>query len=138
MNESFQPDQIPVILPPGEGRKYSMGAMQAVFKADEVETDVRYSVSEWWLDPHSEGPGAHLHEANEELFYVLEGTTSFLVGDKWIDAPKGTFLRIPANTLHDFANRTDQRTGIFNVYIPGGFERNMPEIVAWFEANPSG
>jgi mannose-6-phosphate isomerase-like protein (cupin superfamily) len=125
----------PIILKKGEGRKYNMGSMQAIFMADEQETQEKYCVSEWWLDANSEGPGAHQHEENDEVFYVLEGTTSFLVGDKWMDAEKGTFLRIPAKTTHDFANRTNSRTGVLNFFIPGGFERNMPSIVKWFDEN---
>jgi mannose-6-phosphate isomerase-like protein (cupin superfamily) len=122
-----------LILQPGAGRTYDCGTMTAIFKADENETAEKYSVSEWWLQPGCEGPGAHKHEANEEIFYVLEGTASFLVGDKWIDAMSGTFLRIPSDTLHDFANRTDKRAGILNFYLPGGFERDMPAIVKWFD-----
>jgi len=38
------------------------------------------------------GPGAHSHEANEELFYVIEGTMTFLVGDQQVDAAAGTFF----------------------------------------------
>lgn len=131
--ESEKSNKDIIILTEGEGRKYNMGSMQALFKADEGETDTQYSVSEWWLDPHSEGPGPQLHEENTELFSVLEGTCSFLVGNKWIDANKGTFLRIPANTIHDFANNTDYLTGVLNVFIPGGFERNMAEIMKWYE-----
>ena len=56
--------------------------MRAVFKADENETAGKYSISEWWLEPNSHGPGAHQHEDNDEVFYVLEGTTSFLVDDR--------------------------------------------------------
>lgn len=125
----------PLILKTGEGRTYHCGAMTAVFKADENETAEKYSVSEWWLEPNSDGPGAHLHEENDEVFYVLEGTTSILVGDQWIEAEKGTFIRIPAKTMHDFANRTDKKTGVLNFFIPGGFERKMPSIVKWFEEN---
>ncbi len=124
-----------IVLPSGQGRVYNCGPMTAIFKADENETDEKYSVSEWWLEPNSDGPGAHQHEHNDEVFYVLEGTTSFLVGDKWVDADKGTFLRVPSKTIHDFKNKTDQRTGILNFYIPGGFERDMPKIVKWFEEN---
>ena len=61
-------------LGPGEGRHYALGRMQAVFKADQGESGERYAISEWWLEPHCTGAGAHLHEANEEIFYVLEGT----------------------------------------------------------------
>jgi len=125
-----------LILEPGEGRSYDCGTMTAIFKADENETDEKYSISEWWLEPDSDGPGAHHHENNDEVFYVLEGTTSFLMGDKWIDAVKGTFLRIPAKTTHDFANRTTEKTGVLNFFIPGGFERDMPAIVKWFEEHP--
>jgi len=87
------------------------------------------------VEPDSGGPGAHSHEENDEVFYVLEGTTTFLVGDKWIDANKGTFLRIPAKTIHDFKNQTDKKTGVLNFFIPGGFERNMLTLVKWFEDN---
>ena len=121
-----------ILLKSGTGRIYNCGKMTAVFKADEEETSAKYSVSEWWIEPQSEGPGAHKHDENDELFFAMQGTTSFLVGDTWIDAEQGSFLRIPAGTMHDFANRTDARTGILNVYIPGGFERNMPSIVQWF------
>ena len=60
--------------------------------------------------------------ANEELFLVTEGVLTFLVGEDWIDAPAGTFLRIPAGVTHDFANRTDAPATAFNVFVPGGFE----------------
>ena len=125
----------PLILEEGQGRVYNCGTMTAVFKADENETNEQYSISEWWLEPNSDGPGAHQHVENDEVFYVLAGTTSILIGEKWIDAKKGTFIRIPAKTTHDFRNKTDQKTGVLNFFIPGGFERNMPSIVEWFEDN---
>lgn len=124
-----------LFLQPGEGRVYNCGTMTAVFKADENETASKYSISEWWLEPNSEGPGAHQHEDNDEVFYGIEGKASILVGDKWVDVEKGTFLRIPAKTIHDFANRTNEKCGLLNFFIPGGFERNMPSIVKWFEDN---
>jgi mannose-6-phosphate isomerase-like protein (cupin superfamily) len=124
-----------ILLKKGEGRKYNLGPMTAIFKADKKETDNKYSVSEWWLEPHSEGPGAHVHEHIVQTFYVLEGPVSFFVGDKWIVVETGTFIRIPENTMHTFASRTDKKTGFLNFDIPGGFEKDMPGMVAWFENN---
>ena len=124
-----------IVLPMGEGRQYELGGMRAVFKADGQETGERYSVSEWWLEPHTDGPGAHSHDSNDELFYVMEGTASILIGDAWITAPAGSFLRIPATMTHDFANRTEAPVGLLNIFIPGGFEQNMPKIVEWFREN---
>jgi mannose-6-phosphate isomerase-like protein (cupin superfamily) len=125
----------PIVLRPGDGRAYAMPTMRAVFKADGDETANRYSISEWWLKPESDGPGAHSHAGNDEIFYVIEGTPSVLIGDDWIDAPVGTCIVIPAGITHDFANRTQARAGLLNVFIPGDFEKNMPAIVKWFEEN---
>ena len=55
-------------LKAGEGRVYNCGPMTAIFKADENETANKYSISEWWLEPYSNGPGAHQHEENDEVF----------------------------------------------------------------------
>ncbi|MGD9741832.1 MAG: cupin domain-containing protein [Dongiaceae bacterium] len=126
-----------VILGPDQGRHYDMGPIRAVFKADGAETASRYSVSEWWLEPHHEGPGAHRHEESDELFYVLEGSPSFLVGEVWKVMPRGSFLMIPHGIVHDFRNESDARAGILNIYTPGSFEPDMPAIMDWFRANPA-
>jgi mannose-6-phosphate isomerase-like protein (cupin superfamily) len=112
--------------------------MQSAFLADGAESGNRYSVSLWWVNPGAAGPGAHSHEANEELFYTIEGTMTFLVGDQYIDAEPGTFIRVPAGVTHDFENRTAQRAGVLNVWIPGGFETQMPAIVEWCKAHGAG
>jgi Mannose-6-phosphate isomerase len=127
-----------IVLNPGEGRSYAMGQMTAIFKADEGETDAAYSISEWYLEPHSPGPGPHSHANHDDIFYVIEGVMSFLVGDQWIEAGVGGFVRAPAGMTHDFANRTDRRAGLLNIYIPGGFERDMPAIVQWFDKAAQG
>jgi mannose-6-phosphate isomerase-like protein (cupin superfamily) len=116
-----------IILSPGAGRAYVIGPLRGVFKADGPETGDRYCVSEWSVEPGRPGPGPHSHDSNEELFLVTEGTMTFLVADEWIDAPAGTFLRIPAGMIHDFENRTDEPATAFNVFIPGGFEASFRE-----------
>jgi mannose-6-phosphate isomerase-like protein (cupin superfamily) len=126
----------PVILPMRKGRGYAMPGMTAVFKADGAETNDAYCVSEWWLEPRADGPGPHSHEANDEIFVVLAGTMSILVGDRWVEAEAGKTVIIPAGITHDFRNRTDAEAGLFNAFVPGGFETNMPSIVQWFEDNP--
>jgi mannose-6-phosphate isomerase-like protein (cupin superfamily) len=124
-----------VILEPGQGRAYPMGRIGAVFKADGTETDERYTISEWWLDPHTKGPGPHFHE-KDDTFYVIEGTMSVLVGEHWTHATRGSFILVPGGVVHDFENRTDERAGVLNFSVPGSFEPEMPAIVDWFGENP--
>ena len=126
-----------IVLPPGGGRAFPMGRIAAVFKADREETLGRYSISEWWLEPRTEGPGAHSHP-EECIFYVIEGTMSVLVGDTWHEAPRGAFVLIPGGMTHDFENRSDARAGVLNFSMPGGFEPAMTEIAAWFREHPPG
>jgi mannose-6-phosphate isomerase-like protein (cupin superfamily) len=68
---------------------------------------------------------------------VVEGTMSLLVGDEWVDAPKGSFVLIPGGTTHDFENRSDRRAGVLN-FSNGVFEPEMEGIAAWFRDNPPG
>jgi mannose-6-phosphate isomerase-like protein (cupin superfamily) len=125
----------PLFLAPGTGRQYPMGRISAVFKADGAETDSRYSVSEWWLDANTRGPGAHQHD-EDDLFFVIEGTLSFLLDGQWTDAPRGSFILVPGGVTHDFENRSRERAGVLNMSIPGGFELAMPAIAQWFAEHP--
>jgi mannose-6-phosphate isomerase-like protein (cupin superfamily) len=127
----------PIILAPGQGRAYPMGRISAVFKADEAETESRYSVSEWWLEPRTQGPGAHSH-AEDDLFYVIAGTMSVLVGEEWFEATPGAFVLVQGGVTHDFENRGSVRAGILNFSVPGPFEPDMPGIAEWFDKNPPG
>ncbi len=123
-------------LQPNDGRSYSMGPLLAVFKADGAETRGRYSISEWWLEPYTKGPGAHSHP-DDDIFYVLAGTLTFWIGDRWIDAKKGSFVLAPGGMKHDFENRTAKRAGMLNVSVPGEFEHHMPGIAEWFRTRAS-
>jgi mannose-6-phosphate isomerase-like protein (cupin superfamily) len=122
----------PVVLGPGEGRAYPMGPLvSAVFKADTAETDAAYSISEWWLEAHTKGPGAHSHPA-DDCFYVLAGTMHVMAGTEWTEATAGSFVLVPGNTLHTFENRGSEPAGMLNVSAPGTFEEHMPGIAQWF------
>jgi mannose-6-phosphate isomerase-like protein (cupin superfamily) len=125
----------PIILGPGEGRPYPMGRLSAVFKADGAETAGRYSISEWWLDPYTRGPGPHSHP-EDDVFYVLAGTMSVLVGAEWVQASAGSFVLVPGGVTHDFENRGAERAGALNVSAPGDFEDHMPGIAQWFVEHP--
>lgn len=124
-----------VFLLPDQGRPYPMGRISALFLADNAETESRYSISQWWLEPHTKGPGAHSHP-EDDVFFVIEGTMSFLLGDRWVDAPCGSFVLAPEGTTHDFENRSDTRAGVLNVSVPGDFESSMPGIARWFAEHP--
>jgi mannose-6-phosphate isomerase-like protein (cupin superfamily) len=119
----------PIVVPAGQGRAYEMGRMRALFKADRDETAGRYSVSEWWLEPRTRGPGVHEHP-EDHVYYVLAGTVSLRLGDDWSQATKGTCVVIPGGTPHDFENRGPDPADFLSFTAPGGFEERMKDIEA--------
>lgn len=125
----------PIVLAPAQGRHYDMGRMTAVFKADGEETDSKFSVSEWWLEPKTPGPGVHHHPDNH-VFYVIEGCVSIHIDGVWHDCEKGAYTLIPGGTPHDFQNRSDVKAGFISFNVGGGFENELPGIVQWFAENP--
>ncbi len=52
--------------------------------------------------PHD--TGRHLHEDEDEAFYVLDGTFEFMIGDETISAEQGAFVRVPNGAVHAFSN----------------------------------
>src|SRR5271154_2975251 len=102
-----------LIIAPEQGRHYAIGRMSAIFKADGPETQLGYSISEWWLEPNTRGPGAHAH-ADDHVFYILQGIMSVQLTDHWQDAAHGSYVLIPGGTFHNFENRGATRSGFIS------------------------
>jgi mannose-6-phosphate isomerase-like protein (cupin superfamily) len=136
MDSTDKQTRTAVILAPGQGRAYEMGRMRAVFKADGAETQTKYSISEWWLEPDTDGPGVHEH-LDDHVFYVIEGELSVLIGGERSQAERGAYILIPGGTPHTFENRGRSRVGFISFNSPGGFEEKMPAIVEWFATDHS-
>lgn len=126
-----------LVVRPDQGRKYHMGRMRAVFFADGAETNARYSISEWWLEPRTRGPGTHSHP-EDHIFYVLSGTVSLLIDGERTDAPRGSYALIPGGVRHDFENHGTDECGFISINAPAGFEQMMPRIVQYLAEKPLG
>lgn len=136
MNEA-SPKPRALIVAADRGRRYSMGRMSAIFKADCAETESRYSISEWWLEPNTKGPGTHSHP-EDHIFYVIEGSLNLFMDGEWYLAERGAYAIIPGGTPHTFENRGDARCGFMSLNAPGGFELRMPGIVEYLAEHPLG
>jgi len=128
----------PLVVNPDEGRTYEMGRMSAIFKADLDETETSISVSEWRLEPNTEGPHIHKHPESH-LFYILDGKLSvYLEGRSWFESIQGSYIFIPGWLDHGFENRSDSVVTFMSINTPGGFEASIPSIVDYFKDSPLG
>ncbi|BAY48944.1 cupin 2 domain-containing protein [Scytonema sp. HK-05] len=90
------------------------------------QTAGQYSLMEE-LCPKGSGAPPHIHEWQDEAFYIIEGEATFVVGEQTIKASTGAFVSIPRNTVHSF--RVDTETArVLNFYEPAGFEQVVMEL----------
>jgi len=76
------------------------------------------------------GPALHLHAAQEDTFYVLDGVLSVQFGDDIVELGPGDFGTAPPGLPHSFTNaRADTACRVINLMTPGiGFDRYIGQI----------
>jgi quercetin dioxygenase-like cupin family protein len=114
-----------IFLRPGEGERldYLDGDVSVVLASGDA-TGGAFSAVEHRLAPGVAGPPKHYHERMCDSFYVLEGTLSLWVEDRWEAAGPGSFACFPPRVVHTFANNAveSQLEMAAPVRVPGGLE----------------
>ena len=95
-----------IVRPPGEGETTSLFGDTYVVKAAGGETGGALAVIEARLAPHSGGTPLHVNTLEDENSYVIEGTLTFRLGERTLEAPAGTFVHIPKGVVHTHWNET--------------------------------
>lgn len=109
-----------IVVPPGEGKH----VYNVEFLARSEDTP-RFNLGVITVQPQRTGPGAHVHEAEDDSFYILEGEITFTVEGEDVVADPGTFVLVPPGAEHDFANRGDSVARMLNVHAPAGFDLRL-------------
>jgi quercetin dioxygenase-like cupin family protein len=67
---------------------------------------------ELYLAPGGRVPSSHVHPGQEEVFRVVSGRVRFRLGAQRIVAGPGDTVRVPARTVHHFANASPEEAHI--------------------------
>lgn len=103
---------------------WNVGILWAMLATGD-QTSGSYSLMEEWC-PKNSGPTPHSHD-QDEAFYIIEGTITYLANGQQMQATAGGFVSIPKGTVHSF--RVDSETAhILNFYAPAGFEQIILEL----------
>jgi mannose-6-phosphate isomerase-like protein (cupin superfamily) len=108
-----------IVVPPGEGHR--VGNVE--FLARTADTPrFTFGIIDF-------APGrtleAHVHEDEDDAFYILDGELTFVLGDDEVAAPAGTFVLVPPGVEHGFHNDGDSPVRILNIHAPAGFDRRI-------------
>jgi len=107
------------VVPPGAGV-----AGDPSLKASQRSTGGALSVFETTIEA---GPPLHVHDLEDECFYVLGGELSIRCGDDAFDAPAGSFVFLPRGRPHRFWSK-GQPASLLLIAVPGGIEQYFREI----------
>ena len=120
----------PIVLKPGDGEALHVAGNDVVIKAGGDRIAGRAAVVDYTAAPGFPGPPLHIHRELTDIFYVLEGTLTFRVGDETIEAPAGSFVLVPPGTAHTFSNPSEAPARFLGIVSPAGFEQYFRDLAA--------
>ena len=111
-----------IVVRPGEGVR--TGNVEFLGLS---EHSPRMNVSVITMAPNAHGPETHVHEDEDDAFYILDGELTFELGEGDVVAPARTFVLVPPGVEHTFRNDLDRPTRVLNIHAPAGFDRRLLE-----------
>jgi mannose-6-phosphate isomerase-like protein (cupin superfamily) len=108
-----------VVIPPGQGHR--VGNVE--FLARTTDTP-RFNLGIIEIEAGRELE-AHVHQEEDDSFFILEGEMTFVVEGEDVPAPPGTFVLVPPGVEHAFRNDGDVPVRMLNIHAPAGFDRRI-------------
>lgn len=113
----------------GEGRSiWFLGHLFTV-KVDGRETEGRYTLLDHVVAPLPLiGAPPHVHHAEDEAWFVLEGRLVFTVDGSTIEAGPGGYVFVPRGHVHSFYNPGPAPARTLLILSPAGLEGFFEEM----------
>jgi mannose-6-phosphate isomerase-like protein (cupin superfamily) len=111
----------PKIVLPGQGRATSVFGVRVTILVGSEDTDNAYCSYEAIVEP-GQGPPPHVHENEDEAFYVQEGEFEILAGDSLSRVGPGSYVFLPRHLPHTFKNVGAVTGRLLGTATPGGHE----------------
>jgi quercetin dioxygenase-like cupin family protein len=109
------------VVMPGDGRYVVIGGRaRCTFKVVGAETQGRFGLFEYVMEPKAKGAAPHVHHELTEIFYVADGEVELVLGDTRRVAPRGSVMLVPPGTVHGFSNASDGRSTLLIMFCPAG------------------
>ena len=115
------------MVAPGEGHVIRGPAGgPTTIKARTETTNGSLTLLEVTIGP-KQGPPAHVHRREDEMWYLLDGTFRFIADGRLFEAEPGSCVFVPRGTAHCFQNLEDRASRILVMFTPSGMERFFEE-----------
>ena len=113
----------PIFVPPLE----DTSAAGTTVRISSRQTEGAYCACEMTTMP-GEGVSLHVHDRDEEFYYILEGTYEMQAGGERFTANAGSLVVIPRDVPHQFCNAGKGPARALMIFRPGGFDELGDEM----------
>ncbi len=86
------------------------------------------SVTLMEISPPGGGPPPHMHQNEDETFYIVEGEYEFLVDGAWVRGVAGESFHTNRGSVHTFRNCGESTGRLLMFVAPAAFEHFLEEI----------
>ena len=114
---------VPIFVPPLKSNSQGGTTVRITSK----QMDGAYCVCEMTTLP-GDGVSRHVHDRDDEFYYVLEGAYEFQAGDERFTAGVGSMVMIPRDVPHQFHNAGNAPARALMIFHPGGFDELCGEM----------
>ncbi len=119
----------PYVLAAGQVRSHP-GTFPTI-KAGAADTGGLFTFVDGVIGPRTPGPPLHVHHAEDECLYVIDGHLLVQLGEERHDLGPGCFAWLPRQIPHAFANGSDSPVHILGVIAPAGIEKMFAEQASY-------
>jgi quercetin dioxygenase-like cupin family protein len=127
-----------LVVRSGQGETLRWGPTGKVrILAGSSSTDRSFSVVEC-VEPPGSGAPLHVHHAEAEAFYILEGVVELTCGAQKVTTRAGDFVYTPKDVAHKFTVVGDQPARLLMMFSRPGFEMFFAEGGSPIDQPPAG
>jgi mannose-6-phosphate isomerase-like protein (cupin superfamily) len=104
--------------------------MTVTLRIMDQESSGACAVFESTVTPYFAGHQPHVHRQTTEVFYIVQGSLAFTLGDETVIARQGGVVHVAPGVVHRFWNPTAAPATYLVFQSPGGFEQYFVELAA--------
>jgi mannose-6-phosphate isomerase-like protein (cupin superfamily) len=110
------------------GRTLEFAGMTITLRTMSQESDSACAVFESTVTPYFTGHQPHVHRLTTEVFYIIQGSLAFTLGDETVIARQGSVVHVAPGVVHRFWNPTAAPATFLVFQSPGGFAEYFVEL----------
>jgi mannose-6-phosphate isomerase-like protein (cupin superfamily) len=95
-----------------------------------LDAGTPYALSEWEVEPGTQGPPIHVHHEHDEGFYVMSGHFGFVLDGVTTYGKPGAHVLVPKGHEHSFWNAGARPGKLLLIVTPPGLDEYFRALAA--------